>query len=75
MGPNGARNQEQLCWLDPAAIYFTGLKLKFAVGNVRAFGAIGLDARQSPAGNDVSRKDTVGIRYQATTSEYYNTRR
>jgi hypothetical protein len=25
MGPDGARNQERLCWRGPAAIYWTGL--------------------------------------------------
>jgi hypothetical protein len=47
MSPDGARNQEQLCWRGPAAIYWTAIsQLKRGIERVAA--------RQQTAGNDMS---------------------
>jgi hypothetical protein len=53
MGPDGARNQERLCWRGPAAIYWTGLARHSPADN-----DVSTEA-----------EDIVGIRYQATASE------
>jgi hypothetical protein len=35
MGPDGARNQERLCWRGPVAIYLIGLRLEEQEAGVR----------------------------------------